>query len=786
MTTLSAPSSISALSAAGKRRVATRRWIDFLLLGFIFVNLALSLDAAAWSPGLEHLMAIASLAVIAGTLAALSDFRAIFIFFYAIITGAAAILYTLSDLATGVVSRQEAAYQIGQRTIVWLQKVFSGQPGADTLVFVLLLAVLLWILGFNATWVYFREGRKWQAVLPAGLAMLVNLYYAPKNLNAYFILYLFAALLLILRATLVERQEGWYEKGIHFPFDIEFDIMRDGVAFIILVILISWVLPTALDRDNDDMVNPLENPLKQVKEEWQRLFNTLNYGEDDAAPPSVIFTASHPLSGARTLTDDPVMDVVTSQNRYFLATVLDTYTSHAWELRNTVDVNLTRQNLLLPEFRARRLITQTITMRQMTNVIMGAPMPVGVDIPAHARVIPYGLTPAEALTAEQIGVSELGLIISDDLIQPNQAYTITSAISFATEAQLRSDSTDYPPDIIARYLQLPDTVPQRVFDLADELADGYENPYDIAQAIKTYVRGFEYNDQIPGPKPEQDAADYFLFEEKQGYCDYYATSMAVMLRHLGIPTRLAQGYATGSYDSFSGAYRFLEKDAHIWVEVYFPTYGWIQFEPTASEEVIERRPSAIMPEEEGGRASAHKSEQPDLEDEERNIPTPRENNPYAGFTWEPTGLMHKIGRNIGPILLTAAIIGLLVVGIWLWRLLRMPGPRTKIKVQKKMQPQLMARLWARLWWWGERLGVAVRPSLTPLEQGQAFAHTLPDVAEDALLLAQLYARDLYSPHALDAEDLSRAQHIWLRLRSRFVRLWLRRHMQIWDRVQFWR
>jgi transglutaminase-like putative cysteine protease len=787
MSTLSfSTSSPTAASEPVEYRAATRRWVDFLLLGFMLVNLALSLDAAEWSPGLDRLIIITSIAVAAGTLVAISDFGAFFAFGYAIITGAAAILYGLSDLATGVVLGQEAAYQIIERTIAWIYDAFSGHPGADSLVFVLMLAILLWILSFNATWVYFRDHSKWQAILPTGLAMLVNLYYAPRDLKAYFILYLIVAMLLLVRATLVEREEKWHEAGIHFPFDIGFDVMRDAVIFILLVVVISWVLPTAMSDDNKDLVNPLENPWKQVKEEWHQLFNTLNYGEDGATAPSVVFTPSHPLGGARSLTDAPVMDVQTSINRYYQATVLDTYISQGWELRNTVGVNLaSAYDFPAPSYSARRAITQTVTMRQMTNVLMGAPMPVAVTIPADARVIPQGLTPEEALTAESIGASERALIISHAIIQPGQSYTVTSSVSFATESQLRSDSTVYAPDIVARYLQLPDTVPQRVFDLAEEIAAGYDNPYDIAKAVEAYVRGYEYNDQIPGPAPDQDAADYFLFEEKQGYCDYYATSMAVMLRHLGIPARLAQGYATGEFDPLSGNYRLLEKDAHTWVEAFFPTYGWIQFEPTASEPVIERQTDAVTPPEPGGQASATGYDKQD-EEEDRNIPIPEETLPQTGFVGVSQGLWQRISANLGRIILLLALAGLVGVGLLLRRFLRTPGPGGRVRRRKSSSPDFMERLWARLLWWGGHLDVPEHASLTPLEQAEAFARTLPQTSDEVAALARLYARDQYSPRALHPDDLTEAQSAWSRLRGQFIRAWLDRRFRFRHRIRFWK
>ena len=78
-------------------------------------------------------------------------------------------------------------------------------------------------------------------------------------------------------------------------------------------------------------------------------------------------------------------------------------------------------------------------------------------------------------------------------------------------------------------------------------------------------------------------ADYFLFDLKTGYCDYYATSMIVMARAVGLPARLVIGYANGDYDPVKAEYVIREADAHSWVEVYFAGAGWVEFEPTASE-----------------------------------------------------------------------------------------------------------------------------------------------------------------------------------------------------------
>ncbi len=87
---------------------------------------------------------------------------------------------------------------------------------------------------------------------------------------------------------------------------------------------------------------------------------------------------------------------------------------------------------------------------------------------------------------------------------------------------------------------------------------------------RLHLRTLEYNDAIEAPPADRDPVEYFLYDIRQGYCDYYATAMAVMLRSLGIPARVVSGYAEGEYNDEAGFYLITERDAHTWVEVFFP------------------------------------------------------------------------------------------------------------------------------------------------------------------------------------------------------------------------
>jgi hypothetical protein len=171
-------------------------------------------------------------------------------------------------------------------------------------------------------------------------------------------------------------------------------------------------------------------------------------------------------------------------------------------------------------------------------------------------------------------------------------YTVTSWATAATVNELDADTTDYPANIRATYLQAV-VVPQRVRDLADSLTANAHSPYDKAVRIQNYLRTtYRYRLDVPPAPGRQDVVDYFLFDAPGGFCSYFASAMVVMLRLEGVPARIVSGYAMGDYDVTQQAYRVPASSAHAWVEVFFPTYGWVEFEPTTSQAVFAYRADA--------------------------------------------------------------------------------------------------------------------------------------------------------------------------------------------------
>jgi hypothetical protein len=144
----------------------------------------------------------------------------------------------------------------------------------------------------------------------------------------------------------------------------------------------------------------------------------------------------------------------------------------------------------------------------------------------------------------------------------------------------RSTSTDYPSAIAFKYLQLPHRLDPRIAELARSVTGTSRSNYERAKAIESYLKqNFGYTLELPSSE-QDDPLAYFLFERKKGHCEYFASAMAIMLRTQGIPSRLVNGFRGGEFNDLNRTYIIRGRDAHAWVEVYFPEYGWVAFDPT--------------------------------------------------------------------------------------------------------------------------------------------------------------------------------------------------------------
>lgn len=211
------------------------------------------------------------------------------------------------------------------------------------------------------------------------------------------------------------------------------------------------------------------------------------------------------------------------------------------------------------------------------------------SIPIHYRVLmePIGSNVFFLAPRPQTLQGKYNLVTMDraaavynlDADHPISYYEADSNIAQPSPAALRTSGPELPGSVSEVYLQLPALDP-RIPQLAQEITQSANNDYDRAGAIEHYLTtNFRYSLQLGGRIPKDPLA-HFLFVRKQGHCEYFASAMAVMLRTLKIPARVVNGFRTGEFNDINSQYVVRARNAHSWVEAYFPGYGWISFDPT--------------------------------------------------------------------------------------------------------------------------------------------------------------------------------------------------------------
>jgi protein-glutamine gamma-glutamyltransferase len=177
-----------------------------------------------------------------------------------------------------------------------------------------------------------------------------------------------------------------------------------------------------------------------------------------------------------------------------------------------------------------------------------------------------------------------GDVFDPDSGHPVTRYEADSIIPTPLRKSSPSENAGHAPEVSRLYLQLPQLPPldPRIQQLALQITGPLSAPLDKASAVETYLRmHYGYTLQLP-QQASQDPISNFLFVRKEGHCEYFASAMAVMLRSVGIPSRLVNGFSGGEFNDLTSHYVIRESDAHSWVEAYIPGQGWMEFDPTPS------------------------------------------------------------------------------------------------------------------------------------------------------------------------------------------------------------
>ena len=375
-----------------------------------------------------------------------------------------------------------------------------------------------------------------------------------------------------------------------------------------------------------------------------------------------------------------------------------------------------------------------------------------------------------------------------DTLPRDTPYTLYSFVAEVSNNELKAAGEDYPSFITDHYLHLPSTLPDRVRDLAERVTEDAKTPLDKALAIESYLReegGFTYSQDIDSPPTNSDGVDWFLFETKTGYSDYFGSSMTVMLRSVGVPARMAAGYAPGEIDS-AGRWTVRDRDSHGWTQVYFPGHGWIDFEPTVAWPAINRGEVSEVTdglgEEEDAEPIAEmvegtmSSDSSSLEDEcellEQADPEEAEALGCDDLLSASDSSLTPVqtGRTVPPLAAPAGIALLAMAVIWacgwvVWNVGLLKAGAAERYYTK------MGRL-------GALAGIRRQPYYTPMEYAAIIGEAVPGASSGAEAVAWSFAVGRYAKQE-DSGESSRGLHRhWKKIRGGLLSRTLKRLVPI--------
>jgi transglutaminase-like putative cysteine protease len=726
-------------------------WTTVVLLMLICLCVAWAIQSAQWTDGLAILQGVVLLGGGLGILLAKSRLPNRMAHLLSILAGFTWSVYLLGRLLaqTTELPVSAALVALDWRLQSWVTTLVNKGSINDNYAFVLTMCFLMWAMAYVSAWTIFRWQRAWWAVIICGLAMMLNNIYSSESLNGYLIAFLFFALLLVVRTNVAFHEQEWRVARVAYNSELVFSFLRAGLIISVLAILLAWATPRALaSRPFEQMWVKIGEPWRRFQDQSSRVFGNLNYQN----PPTYIYSdRSVRFGGPVKLGDTPIIDVESSVGRYWRVMVYHEYTGTGWNNTDTDTLLLDagEQGLAVPSFDLRREVTQTIILRQdlgPDGIIAAASQPLKSQLPLRAVVSlvtqPNELSLSPHEVPSYVLPGDPSVLYSQQALQAGESYQVTSSMSIADEESLRDAGGGYPDWVVPRYLQLPESLPERVRLLAREITEGQTSAYDKAVAIERYLRNFPYNDQIAGPGPAQDGVDYFLFDAKEGYCDYYASAMVVMLRSVGVPARYVRGYSQGEKGE-DGLYHVREWDGHAWPEVFFPGYGWIEFEPTAGEPAL-IRPSSREEAGDEGIASdldrfPHRSGGPipdyELEPEPSGV----------GYEVAPKPLWQRLGRGFW------LSLDLSVMVLALAALFRVRRRRhiADLSVAERAFEDLVE-------WVGRLLHIELLAHQTPYEYAAEVGQAVPRASQAMEQIADSYARERFGKIEVSEADTEAA------------------------------
>jgi Transglutaminase-like superfamily/Domain of unknown function (DUF4129) len=768
--------------AVARRFTPEEGWATLAAVAVLAMCFGWSLDDAGWIPTLEgssgYLPWVALLAVVVGTILAklhigrlATDVIGAILggLFLPFIAGSVLLANENPSLSPeDILARYRAAADVASK--VWTDLVVNGQPfttqyGHYHMVF----AGLVWAAGLLAANATIGRRRPLDAVVVCGLLLLTNEGVTAHEQLPILVVFSLAAMTLLIRTHVLEEQLTWARRRIGDPGSVSALYLRGGAMFVGVAVLGALLLTGTA---SSAPLQGLWNELPQHLTDLARIVERIGPNGGNARPTGFSAFGSNVVTNGLWAPDAgrvafsaklPAND--TRQYKWRAGTFA-VYTLFGWEWGTTHEILRDAQAGLL-----------TGTGDDPALDVSRTELRIGVTPEAYvdsAALSPETINWVDR-PASVLGVGEQNRFTTVEL-SGSGSYTVDALVPNLgdadhglTENRLRAAGRNYPTDVTSTYLPLPDRAvgpaAQAVLDTVEGSLGGKDaaeaKPYDLARALESYLRdpsNFTYATDVQAQVREQcdgiSTVECFA-RIRTGYCEYYASEMAVLLRKAGIPARIAYGFLPGPRDP-DGTEVVTDAAQHWWVEAYFPHNGWFEFDPTG-----------------GG--------QGEIQPLESGVPvTPppsglNSNNPIVDRETDPIG-RHGSGTPgaVGPTDRTFGTGPFAIVAVILFAAILLVGFTARRRAPRK--PMHPDQAWGGLGRLAGRFGFGPRPQQTVYEYAGALSDVLPAARVEVTTVARAKVEVAYGRRELGDDRLRSVGDAYRRLRFAVLRAGLARRM----------
>ncbi|HET8842731.1 MAG TPA: transglutaminase domain-containing protein [Ktedonobacteraceae bacterium] len=750
-------------------------WLPLLLLSVAVYSVVYSVTAAITIDHTNILWITTALGLLTGLLISKSR-----LFPQAVLhIGACIIGYWLAVFLTSMLAYHVSVLSMLSvlRTVFTGGFALTGAQGSN-MIFLFYLSFLCFFLGYFGSWLIYRAHLPWLVALVYISIMIVNLNYAGKDELSFLILILVGSLiLLIARVQLASQLAQWKSDGLYTDTrwlrGMANRFLRIATLFVVLILPFSWLLPVlAQPASGTTFWNGLDNAWANLVHGNLPSWNNPGAFFTNNAASSAFFTDQLTITGSISLPSGTVLSYKSSDGmgHYLVSFTFDTFDGYQ---RWTSQVGSVSQSynasVRLP------IDNSNASYDALTTDITILQPPGGTKHYIFAPPVPGSLTVPTTLLTDS-GGNFVSAWTQTNPLRPNESYKATSELLNVSAEDLsniplpsddpRAWSND--PNYYALqqyYLQKPGNLPPEILATAKQWIGDADTAYEAVSRLRDHLRNpgeFTYslvNDPIPA---KTDVVTWLLHTHK-GYCTSYASAMIVMARLMGIPARMANGFSQGHYDARQKVWIVDGSDAHSWVQIYFPAYGWVNFDPTPGFVGGNEANPSVTPSPNGTQTPT------------ANDPTHTPQNPTPGpqvTATAPAGSGGASGDSTntsagGRVLTIFSLIVLLcslaVLGLSITRYRKRASPGS--------QSSPVTKVYTRLCRLASLLGTPPALWQTPYEFTFTLSRRFPQASTGLRRVADLFVRDRWAgPHrALAQAEAREVEQIWPRLRNTILR-----------------